>query len=44
MKGYITASGYRGYIPDSGYILFPTQAEYEEAYKEWLCEWQTSNQ
>ena len=32
MKGYTTQSGYMGYIPNRGYILFCTEKEYEEYY------------
>lgn len=34
MKGYTVSTGYMGYIPEMGYILFSTQNEYEEYYKE----------
>lgn len=35
MKGYVVGSGYMGLMPSlGGYILFSTQAEYEEIYKE----------
>ena len=34
MKGYPTDSGYRGYIPEKGYILFSTEREYREYYRE----------
>lgn len=34
MKGYLTFTGYMGYIPEKGYILFCTQNEYEEYYQE----------
>ena len=34
MKGYYTSIGYKGYIPGEGYILFATQEEYIEIYKE----------
>lgn len=35
MKGYLVSTGYMGYMPSLGnYILFATQAEYEEIYKE----------
>ena len=33
MKGYYTQSGYKGYIPNKGYILFCTRAEYEEYFR-----------
>ena len=36
MKGYNVGSGYMGYIPGSGYQLFPTETEYEEYYNE-MC-------
>lgn len=32
MKGYYTYSGYKGYIPSMGYILFCTKSEYEEYF------------
>lgn len=34
MKGYITPYGYMGYIPGKGYILFSSEDDYKEAYKE----------
>lgn len=34
MKGYTVSTGYMGYIPEMGYILFCTQKEYEEYYRE----------
>jgi hypothetical protein len=34
MKGYPTDTGYRGYIPNVGYVLFSTETEYLEYYKE----------
>ena len=34
MKGYPTSSGYKGYIPNEGYILFCTEDEYREYYRE----------
>lgn len=34
MKGYTTPSGYMGYIPTKGYILFCTENEYREYYGE----------
>lgn len=34
MKGYPTYSGYMGYIPSKGYILFATESEYREYYEE----------
>lgn len=34
MKGYVTSNGYKGYIPERGYVLFSTQTEYEEYYRE----------
>lgn len=35
MKGYNVADGYMGYMPSLGnYILFATEQEYEEIYKE----------
>ena len=34
MKGYTTSEGYKGYIPDKGYMLFATESEYEEYYAE----------
>lgn len=34
MKGYTVDVGYRGYIPGEGYILFCTEEEYKEYYKE----------
>lgn len=37
MKGYPIHEGYMGYIPNRGYILFSTETEYLEYYKEY-CE------
>lgn len=34
MKGYTTNSGYMGYIPNKGYILFCTENEYKEYYRD----------
>ena len=34
MKGYPIEAGYMGYIPNVGYILFSTENEYVEYYKE----------
>lgn len=34
MKGYPTQSGYMGYIPNVGYVLFCTEEEYKEIYSE----------
>ena len=35
MKGYLVFGGYMGYLPSlKGYMLFPTQNEYEEYYDE----------
>jgi hypothetical protein len=34
MKGYLTNSGYMGYVPGVGYRLFET----EDAYYEWARE------
>lgn len=34
MKGYPTAQGYMGHIPDKGYVLFSTEEEYKEYFKE----------
>ena len=34
MKGYPVSAGYMGYIPNDGYILFCTEDEYTEYYKE----------
>lgn len=34
-KGYVIPSGYMGYLPELGkYLLFATEAEYAEAYRE----------
>ena len=33
MKGYPTQSGYMGYIPNKGYILFSFEQDYEEFYE-----------
>lgn len=33
MKGYIISSGYMGFI-NGKYLLFPTETEYVEYYKE----------
>lgn len=39
MKGYPVAFGYMGYIPKLGrFVLFSTEAEYEEIYKEYEME------
>lgn len=32
MKGYVTNTGYMGYIPKHGYMMFSTESEYEEYY------------
>lgn len=35
MKGYVVSTGYMGYFPEIGkYLLFATEAEYAEAYRE----------
>ena len=34
MKGYPTDAGYKGYIPNEGYMTFPTEREYREYYRE----------
>ena len=34
MKGYTTNTGYKGYIPNKGYILFSTEDEYKEFFRE----------
>jgi len=35
MKGYVVSDGYMGYLPSIGkYLLFPTEEEYVEEYKE----------
>lgn len=34
MKGYNTSDGYKGYVPEMGYILFSTEEEYREYYTE----------
>lgn len=34
MKGYVTSSGYKGYIPERGYVLFSTEDDYKEYYRE----------
>lgn len=36
MKGYPTNEGYKGYIPNVGYILFCTEDEYKEYYREYV--------
>lgn len=33
MKGYVTASGYMGYV-EGGYILFASEQEYREYVEE----------
>ena len=32
MKGYPTQTGYMGYIPDEGYILFSCEEDYIEYF------------
>lgn len=32
MKGYSVQSGYMGYIPTMGYILFASEGDYAEYY------------
>lgn len=34
MKGYPTYEGYMGYIAGVGYMLFATETDYKETYKE----------
>lgn len=34
MKGYPVSAGYMGYVPHKGYILFCTENEYTEYYRE----------
>ena len=34
MKGYNTEQGYKGYVPEMGYILFCTEREYREYFEE----------
>lgn len=34
MKGYPTQTGYMGYIPGHGYILFATENDYKEYLEE----------
>lgn len=34
MKGYPTQTGYMGYIPGMGYVLFSTEEEYKETWEE----------
>lgn len=34
MKGYYTSYGYKGFIPNKGYMLFKDEDEYEEYYNE----------
>lgn len=34
MKGYTTQTGYMGYIPEKGYILFSTENDYKEYWEE----------
>lgn len=35
MKGYVVSTGYMGYFPEIGkYLLFATEAEYADAYRE----------
>lgn len=38
VKGYHTGAGYKGYIPNKGYILFCTEDEYKEYYAEYFKE------
>lgn len=33
-NGYLTKSGYVGFMPDGKWMLFATQPEYEEFFKE----------
>ena len=32
-KGYPTESGYMGYIPNKGYVLFSSEDDYEDFYE-----------
>lgn len=34
MKGYDVPDGYMGYIPNNGYMLFCSDADYKEYYRE----------
>lgn len=34
MKGYVISDGYMGRIPNKGYVLFSTEDEYMEYYRE----------
>lgn len=34
MKGYPTQNGYMGHIPGRGYVLFSSETEYVEYYRE----------
>lgn len=36
MKGYTVPFGYMGLI-NGGYVLFATEDDYVEAYREWEC-------
>ena len=33
MKGYPTQTGYMGYIPNEGYVLFATENDYKEYWE-----------
>lgn len=34
MKGYYTSYGYKGYVPEMGYILFSCEQDYKEYIEE----------
>jgi hypothetical protein len=42
MKGYPTDSGYKGYIPNEGYVLFATEEDYKEYYIENYIDMETN--
>lgn len=42
MKGYVVQEGYRGYIPNKGYVLFSTEDEYKEYYIEYYLDNETN--
>ena len=45
MEGKVCHNGYRGYVPDypynNGYMLFSTEEDYEEYYRENILDKQT---
>jgi hypothetical protein len=36
MKGYLTSEGYIGFLPQIDWVLFATEHEYEEFFKEYV--------